>query len=426
MSSSSTPETPPSATSSPETEIKILSQAEIDQVAASGLVDANNRFGWQLFHQIYQDSPGKNHFISPISATLALQMALQGAKDETLTQMKQALGLTQIDDSTLLATVPLLIRKLQRPADDITLELANSLWANQAFEFLPGFTDTVTHAYRARSEVVDFLNPDTFSRINAWVNEATHGKISQVVSEPQTPAELQGFRDTVAYLINAIYFNAKWTIPFDKHETVERPFYLEDGTQKQVQMMRLFAELPYLSPSDAFPYQGIALPYGQRGRLRMYIFLPTTGKTLADLQQDLRTQDFESIRSRFYYEGGSLQLPRFKLKWQRQLNQDLIALGMPLAFDTGRANFLNMARPRTPDETIYLSEVAQYSFVDVHEEGTEAAAVTVVAASAQASSEPQRTHSMVVDHPFVFLIRDEDTGQILFMGSITDPSTLSN
>ena len=411
----------PSASPSPAA-LRILNQAEIEVVKSSGLVAANNRFGMQLYQQIVQAEPDKNHFISPISAALALQMTLQGADNQTLREMKQVLGLTQISNEELLTAVPLLIRKLQLPTEDIKIEVANSFWASEQFTIVPDFLTAVRGPFQAESETVDFLKADTFVRINNWANQASHGKIPKIVPEPKTLEEFKKYQDTVGFVINAMYFKANWTFPFELEETKDLPFKLESGQVKKVPMMRIFLDLPYHSPTDAFPYQGIALPYGREGKLRMYVFLPTTGKTLSDLNQDLVSSDFEAIRNQFLIEGGSLQMPRFKLNWHRKLNEDLSKMGMPSAFNPGEADFLKLARPRTPNETLYLSAVEQFSFVDVNEEGSEAAVISFALPAAEPSSEPHRTHSMIVDHPFMFLIHDEDTGQILFMGSINDPS----
>lgn len=422
-SSSATTGVLPTPSPSIEPEIKVLSTQEIEQVKNSGIVQANNQFGWQLFSEIYKAQPDKNHFISPLSATLALQMTLQGADGTTLQQMKHVLGLSEISEQTLNQQIPLLMRKLRRPAEDITLEIANSLWASTQFEFLPDFITAVKNSFAAEVSNVDFLKLETIPKINQWTQQATHGKIEEIIKPLQNEEELRAnYQYTLGFLINAIYFNANWHYPFDKSETREKDFKLENQSTKQIPMMRLFATLPYLTPTESFPHQGIALPYGKEGKLSMYIFLPSEGKTLKDLQQDLTTQGFESIRPQFYYEGGSLELPRFKLKWNQRMNKALSSLGITDAFNPKEANLLKMAQPRNANENFYLSYVEQFTYLDIHEEGTEAAAVTVVAASSTPSSEPQRSHSMIVDHPFVFLIQDNETGQILFMGSITDPT----
>lgn len=404
---------PNSAITQPASGIRILSAQEIDQVKNSGLVEANNRFSWQLFNRIYQADPARNQFVSPLSAALALQMTLQGANGETASQMKQALGLDQLSDAQLQTALPLLLRKLQRPAEDITLEIANSLWANQSVSFEPDFIKRVSGTFGAKVSNVDMASAATVKQINDWASQTTHGKIPQILDQIDDP-------NTIAYLINAIYFKANWSDPFEKDETSDKPFTLNDGSQKQVKMMRRFGHYQYLPPSDDFPYQAVALPYGKNKTLAMYAFLPTTGKTLADLQADLQKQDFNNLHSRFFREGGSVQLPKFELGWKRRLNNDLKALGMTDAFSPSQADFGKMVVSAKPGD-IFISFVDQFTHVDVNEEGTTAAAVTIVEA-VPASSEPLKTLDILFDHPFVFMIRDEETGQILFMGSITDPT----
>lgn len=213
--------------------LRPLSPQEIDQLKNSGLVDANNRFSWQLFQRICQTGAQRNQFVSPLSAAFALQMALQGANGTTAAQIRQVLGLGQIGAPQLQAALPLLLRKLQRPAADITLEIADSLWANQRVSFDPGFIQRVGTPFGAQIANVDMADPATAPRINAWTSQATHGKIPRILDRIEDP-------DTVAFLINAIYFKADWTEPFDKAETADKPFTLLDGSHKPVSMMRHF------------------------------------------------------------------------------------------------------------------------------------------------------------------------------------------
>lgn len=396
-------------------EIKLLSAQEIEDVKASGLIEANNQFSWKLFEAMYQQQSEKNLFVSPLSAAMALQMTLQGANAETAAEMRQALKLEGIDNAGLRKNYPLLLRRMQRPAEDITLELANSFWAEQKFTFYPEFLSSVRNDFQAQVENLDFFKPDSVAKINAWSAKATHNKIPNVIEKIENPELVVGF------LINAIYFNARWNKPFEQNETRNKAFKLEDGRTVQVPMMRQFSTLPYLPPSEAFPHQGIAMPYGKAGKVRMYVFLPSTGKTLKDLHTDLQVQNFSELRRKFISEGGSLELPRFKLKGNHNLNDSLKNSGMKRALRADQADFSLMS-PEAKTKQMFISKVTQVSFVDLSEEGTEASVATAVEMLVPYSSVPQRSHSMVVDHPFVFLIHDEETGQILFMGSITDPS----
>lgn len=398
----------PLATPSPALFLRLLSQGEIKQVRESGLVEANNTFAWQLMNNLFAEDPAKNHFMSPISASLALQMALLGAEGETLSEMRQALGLEAISEAQLLENVPLLVNKLQRPAPDIALEVANSLWASEKCTLEGPFAEKLKTAFDAEAQNVDFADRATVDLINSWASQKTHGKIPKIAD--------QFHRDTLLVLLNALYFKASWTSRFELAETQEKDFYAENGARQKVPMMRKFATFTYLSPSKDFPHQGIQLPYGEQGKVAMYLFLPTTGKKLRHLLADLKKVGFDELNTRFYQENGSLQMPRFTLKQNFSLIDALKQQGMHLAFDMYNADFDRMVGGGG-----YLSEVQQFTYVEVHEEGTEAAAVTKVVATPLASSEPLKTLDMVVDHPFLFLIRDQDTGQILFMGTVTDP-----
>ncbi|MEZ0373279.1 MAG: serpin family protein [Candidatus Sericytochromatia bacterium] len=394
---------------------KLLSAGEIDQLKASGLVEANNRFGFDLFKQIYEQAPGQNHFYSPVSVALALQMALQGADADTLNQMRRVLKLENIDNKQLLQAVPLLVRKLHRPTHDVTLETANSLWLSPKFNFKADFLAAVQKPFDAELAILDSNPAQAVNRINAWAAKTTHDKIPTVISniDPQT---------AVAYLLNALYFKASWTYRFDKAETQPDNFYLEAGDSKQVEMMRQFGDFLYHPPRQDFPHQGLRLPYGQAGKLAMYVFMPSAGQNLASLQKDLQSSEFATVRSTFYRETGSIRLPKFTLNQEQRLNQHLLNLGMPLALDKAQANFSKIAALKPEQQgNIFLSDIQQKAFVDVNEEGTEAAVVTSVGFSFGPSSAPPRL-DIKIDHPFMFLIRDDDTGQILFMGSITDPT----
>jgi len=406
---STQPDSTPEPTTSPISGIQVLSAAEIDTLKASGLVAANNAFGWKLFAQIYAENPTQSHFISPVSAALALNMALQGADGQTLQQMTEALSLEALDPASLRQSLPLLLQKLQRPAEDIALEVANSLWVNSEYPLQAEFVGSVQDLFQARVENLDFFRTDVPGIINSWASEATHGRIPTVLSEPPNPEQ------TLAYLINAIYFKGTWKYKFDPLETRPQPFYLEDGSNQKVSMMRRFGHFSYLSPNQAFPHQGVKLPYGQDGKVSLYLFVPTTGQNLASLQADLQSVGFDNLLSRFYLETGSLQIPRFQLKQQKNLIPALKALGMTDVFEPSQADLTGM----TDVPTAHISGVSQFSYVELNEAGTEAAAITVVDVSLP-SSDPSSVY-MAADRPFCFLIRDEDTGQILFMGTITQP-----
>lgn len=387
-----------------------LSADVIEELKASGLIAAQNKFSWKFMANMYKQTPEKNMFFSPLSASLALQMILKGARGETREELLQGLFLKDLSTEQL-QNSRYLLQKLQRPAEDIQLTVANSIWSSPSAPFLESYVKQVQQDYDAEALTVNFRSPQAANQLNAWVSQKTQGAISQLYPPDQAMVD----EDTELLLnINALYFHADWSQAFDQEETTPKPFYKADGTTVTVPMMRQFGRFAYRTPDDHFPHQSIVLPYGDTYNVAMYVFLPTTGQTLSDLQRDLQSVDFETLLSEFYGESGSFELPRFELRQEFNLNNVSEAMGMTQLLGnpdlTGMTNVDSLS-----------CNVRQLTYLKVNEEGTEAAAVTVVEASSEASSEPLTTLSMRVDHPFVFLIRDQDTGQILFMGSITEP-----
>lgn len=404
------PSIPPSPTlpSVNPADFRLLNRSEILILRDSGLIEANNAFAWDLFSAIEQAHATEgNTFISPVSASLALQMLLQGARGDTATQLQTALHLASYRPEDF----ALFLRKLHRPAADVTLELANSLWADEQFTVLPAFQEILQKNFFADAFRVPLQDVKTNTQINQWTAEKTHQAIPQILS-PGQPLRA----DVVALLINAVYFKGEWMYPFETAETEPKPFYLENGTSVDVEMMRRFGQYRYLPPSERFPHQGLTLYYGKDAKVAMYIFLPTTGKNLNDLKNDLQQVGFEALLPDFYTEGGSLQMPRFRMQQAFNLIPALESLGITHVFSEAQADLSGVAE----SGRLFVNQVDQFTYVEVNEEGTEAAAVTDIE-MVTPSSEPLKTLDMRVDHPFFFLIRDEDTGQILFMGSVTDP-----
>jgi hypothetical protein len=250
-------------------------------------------------------------------------------------------------------------------------------------------------------------------------------KIPQILS-PIDPDPLWE-KLTVMYLLNALYFKADWSRKFEEFETKDKLFSLSDGNKKKVPMMRQFGSFHYLPPGHPQlknDFQALELPYGNQGKISMYLFLPGYGSSLSQIRQDLSNMDMDLLFRAFGTETGSLTLPKFKQEWEQDLGQTLQTLGIKQAFDARIADFSAMAKPRTPLDQFYLSDVFQKAQIDVNEKGTTASAVTYVEVSVPASSEPQRALEMICDRPFLYLIRDNQTGQILFMGNVYDPSLI--
>jgi serpin B len=260
--------------------------------------------------------------------------------------------------------------------------------------------------FQAELAGVDFTKPESAQTINHWADTSTRGKIKEVVQWPFPPL-------TRVILANAIYFKGKWARPFDKQETKPHVFHLSGGGEKQVPTMWQHGHFIY-QQGDGF--QAVRLPYAG-GRLQMYLFLPDTNSSPAKLLAGLDESAWRNkILPQFQNKQGVVALPRFKLDYDVILNDPLQALGMRQAFAVD-ADFSAMA-----DEPLFISEVKQKSFVEVNEEGTEAAAVTTGIVPLSALSRPDDYIAMIVDRPFLFVIADDQTKSILFMGVIYDPA----
>ncbi|MDT9184728.1 serpin family protein [Limnospira sp. PMC 289.06] len=372
-----------------------------DQVVA-----AYTGFAFRLFSRVYQHQNQENIFISPASITNALAMTYNGAAGTTKEAIAQTLQVQDISLAELNQANLALNQSISALDEDVQINIANSLWLHQSAFFLPDFLDRINQFYQAKLTAVDFSSPDTPSQINDWVKQETNGKITQIVETIPN--------QTILYLINAIYFKGMWSEPFDKELTQEQPFTLIDGSTKLHPLMFQFGNYLYLENSD---FQGISLPYGDDARFSLYVFLPRENVSLDRFYTQLNATQWEEWIKQMRSRPGSIQLPRFQLEYEVGLNDSLKSMGMDIAFDPNQADFSNL----TPDNNVRISEVKHKTFVEVNEEGTEAAAVTSVTVFTESTPSIPEPFSMVVNRPFFLAIRDNQTRTILFMGSIVDP-----
>ena len=366
---------------------------------------AVNEFALELTVQLGRQDAGQNVFLSPANVAIALAMTANGARGETLQSMLSALNLNTLDLETVNSNFAALQALLVRDEPGATIAIANALWARAGIAFNADFLQRTQGFYDARIEALDFDQPDAPKTINEWVRRQTNDKIPAVVE--RIPEEI------ILLLMSAIYFNGKWETPFNPEFTQDRPFYLLNGTTKELPTMYRSDDFEYLK-GDGF--QAVRLPYAGGG-VRMVIILPDADRTLAQLTDQLSIENWESWREQFSVKEGQLYLPRFTTRYDKQLNQALSAMGMTEAFDDGRANFSGM-RPVPP--ALFVSQVRHVAYVDVNEAGTEAAAVTSVEMGIT-SAMPTETFLMQVDRPFFFAIEETSTGSILFTGLITEP-----
>lgn len=377
------------------------------QAIDSKLVAAQTDFGFKLFSQILQQEANQNVFISPSSVSLALAMTYNGASGETQEAMAKALALQGMTLREINQGNAALIKSLETLEPDVKLSLANSLWARQGVDFRPEFLQRTQDFYSAKVTNLNFDDPAAKSVINDWVKQSTNGKIEEIIDQIKT--------DSVLFLINAIYFKGNWANEFSKEATEVRPFTLLNGSKKQHPLMLQSRKFQYFENNL---FQSVNLPYG-KGRLSMYVFLPKQGVTLQKLYDNLNAQNWQQWMQQFRRREGAVGLPRFKLEYETELNDTLKALGMEVAFDPDRADFSAM---RSIPPNLSISKVKHKSFVDVNEEGTEAAAATSVEIIAtSAILEPEKPFRLIADRPFFFAIRDNQTGTVLFMGSVVEP-----
>jgi serpin B len=364
---------------------------------------ADNAFGFKLLAETRKAQPGGNVFQSTVGLALALDMAGNGARGETLRQMAATLQKEGSPPAEWNAGNRLLLDHLLGLDPKITLEIANSVWTQEDAKIKPDFISDCQKSYRAEATAVDFKKPATLKTINDWVSHNTHGKISSIFDPPLPP-------DLRLILLDAIYFKGTWEKPFDQKLTRDLPFTLRGGQTAQYPRMSRKERISYFESAD---FQAVILPYAGR-QVSLYVFLPR--ENLDKFVQDLTPENWEKWMAQFSPREGTLELPRFKLENKYELNGELKALGMTRAF-TSQAEFGGIS-----DERLFISKVVQKTFVEVNEEGTEAAAVSGIGVKSMAIQRPTAPpFTMIVDRPFYVAIRENQTGTILFHGAIEDP-----
>ncbi len=372
------------------------------------LVSANTRFAFHLFSELVGDGVEENLFVSPPSIAFALTMTLNGADAETYEAMAEALEISDLTLEEINEANAVLMAWLEQADPKVQLFIANSLWAREGIPFRQEFMEVNTEYYGAEVTNLNFRDPRAVDVINGWVNEATREKIPTIID--RIPPE------AILYIINAIYFKGLWTEPFDEADTREEPFTLPNGSEVIHPLMHQTEYYRYLEDPG---FQAVSLPYGEDGRFSMYVFLPDEASSLDEFLGKLSSETWEDWMSRFRSMKGSLGFPKLEVEYETLLNEVLSDLGMGVAFDPGGADFSRMYRV-SAFQNVYIDRVKHKTYVKVDEEGTEAAAVTSVGIGI--TSGPTEFFHMIVDRPFFFAIRDNETGTILFMGTVVDPT----
>jgi len=370
--------------------------------AEERIVESSNGFAFDLLRQVNAGSPKENLFISPLSVSMALGMTMNGAASDSYAEMREMLGFAGLSQEEINESYRALIDLLLGLDPGVEMQVANSIWYRRGFPFERSFLDVVGAAFRSDVREVDFEDNHTAGRINDWVKAATRGRIPEIVGEVNS--------QDVMYLINAIYFKGIWVRQFEKERTLPDLFDGLEGARIPVKMMNAEGPFRYAWTPE---YEVVDLPYGN-GAFTMTILLPSPGRSVDDLVATLDAPRWKVIVGALAEASIDLSMPRFRLEYSAVLNPMLRELGMRRAFEPGAADFSRMSASAGGD--LYVSEVLHKSFVEVDEQGTEAAAATKV--TIRVTSMPP---AIRIDRPFLFIIRERFSGTILFQGKIVAP-----
>ncbi len=388
-----------------------ITSPEVNESDLVNLAHSNSEFAFDLY-RVFRESDD-NLFYSPYSISQALAMTYSGARGETEKQMSDTLHFT-LSQGRLHPVFNGLDIELSKRGEGaqgkdeegFRLNIVNAIWGQKDYKFLPEFLDVLAENYGAGLRVLDFVNAPEESRItiNDWVSEQTEGRIEDLIPEGSIDAL------TRLVLTNANYFNAAWQFPFNEEATADGPFYLLDGGEIIVPMMTQTESFGY---TEGDSYQAVELPYDGR-ELSMVILLPDDGQ-FETFESSMDYEMIEDIISGLSYQQVNLAMPKFEFESEFSLKKALTAMGMPVAFSAD-ADFSGM----TGNRDLAIDDVLHKAFVSVDEAGTEAAAATAVIMTLTAVPAPPVV--VTVDRPFIFLIRDTETGTILFIGRVVNPS----
>ncbi|MEA3449345.1 MAG: serpin family protein [Bacteroidota bacterium] len=369
------------------------------------MVASGNSFAFDLLRVVNEDEQeNTNLMISPLSVNLALAMTANGAKENTLDEMLEVMDFEDYNMEAFNAYFKYIMEELTELDPEVEMDIANSIWYRNDFNVLPSFLDVNKQYYDAEITALNFTSPDAVSIINDWVADATHQKIDKIIDE--IPPE------AVMYLINAIYFYGTWQYEFDKSQTEDKDFYLPDDETIEVPMMQMEADLKYFS---AYGTSIVEIPYG-RGNFVMDVILPAQDQAPENVLSTLMAATWSEWTSSLYKRPIVLSMPKFKFEWgKKDLKDVLVSLGMHDLFVDGEADLSGI----NDQMGLFVSRVLHKTYIDVNEEGTEAAAVTAVEVSYESAG--NQPFPVNINRPFIFLIRERSTESILFSGVVNNP-----
>jgi serpin B len=368
------------------------------------LIESENKFAFDVFRETLKSSElSRNIIISPLSISYALSMTLNGAEGSTREAMLEALRIKGISTEIINNSYKNLSTELLNVDKRILISVANSVWTENNFAAKKSFGKILTDFYGAESKSFDIDDPQAPKQINSWIEGKTNGLIKEMIDKLNN--------NTVMLIINAIYFKGNWKSQFDIKNTVQSSFYKQDGASSVVPMMKQTSEY------KIFPGEGFVMaefPYGQ-GNYVMDIILPDQPTGLIGIIPGLNEKNFKIWIDRMTGRKTDLTFPRFKYGFKKQMKDILTNMGMGIAFSDD-ADFSNIS-----DVDLLINDVIHQAFIETNEEGTEAAAATIV--DIGLTSMPVSNYILNVDHPFMYIIRETTTNTILFMGTVADPLT---
>lgn len=374
------------------------------RAAEEEMVKSDQQFAFAFFSNVFNEEAAgkdKNFMVSPLSLSMALAMTWNGSGGETKTAMQNTLKMGDYADEELNGYYKKLKEALLKTDPSTKLAIANAIWTNQNVAVNPDFIKVNKDYFNSTVESVDFADGNTVERINRWAADNTNDLIDHVLDTTDPMA--------LMYLLNAIYFKGIWTSEFDVKNTSKRPFTYENGVTKNVDMMHQESGFNY---TENQTLQMVQLPYGNQA-FSMLVLLPKDGKKLSDIIAELQySTSWSDLKSGLRDAEVDLYLPKFKTEYSKRLNNALKNMGMGIAFDPHGADFSRMS-----DIGAFISFVDQFTFISTDEVGTEAAAVTVVGIE-MTSAQPPRAVTFNANKPFIYIIQENSTGAILFMGAV--------
>ena len=371
--------------------------------AEQKLVTTSQNFGLKLFQRINQNDTSENIFISPLSVSIALGMTMNGAIDQTYKDMRNTLEFSGMSEQQINEAYKSLIDLLLNLDEKVIFEIANSIWPKEGYPVLQEFMEINQKYFYSEAKPLDFSRSDAVDIINTWISEKTHGKIENMLDYiPE---------DAIMYLINAIYFKGTWTYQFDEEHTDAAPFYTTPQNPIECQMMTISGTWLYSRDGSL---QIVDLPYGD-SLFSMTVLLPPLEQSLDELIDQLTPEEWTDYFDALNYAFGTISMPKLKLNYKLLMNHVLSTMGMSIAFDPELANFSRI----NGYGDLFINRVIHQSFVQIDEEGTEAAAATIVEICESTSTGPTGFF-MTIDRPYIFVIRERVHNTILFIGKITN------